>query len=236
MILLQIAGILSLIAYGIDTSVELNLILGLVLFGIVVFQCIVSFLQELETHKLMSSFKNLIPPDCQVMRNGEFQNASVVNLVPGDIVKVQYGQKIPADIRVIHVQNFKVECASITGESLPVKCTTEAEKPEVLANNSTNLAYSSTSCVEGIGIGIVFQTGDTTIIGQIAKTINSTPHQISNLEKDLLSFVHFVGKISISVAAVFFIIGVLNLKEKSGSNVLEVFINGFLVVIIAFVP
>jgi sodium/potassium-transporting ATPase subunit alpha len=86
MILLQIAGILSLVAYGIDTSVHLNLILGLVLFGIVIFQCIVSFLQELETHKLMNSFKNLIPPDCQVMRNGEFQKGFVQDLVPGDIV------------------------------------------------------------------------------------------------------------------------------------------------------
>jgi magnesium-transporting ATPase (P-type) len=88
----MVAGILSLITFFIDTTIILNLILALVLFGISIFQCTVSFFQELETHQLLKSLKNLIPTDdCLVLRNGEFTNKAVVNLVPGDIVKVKYG-------------------------------------------------------------------------------------------------------------------------------------------------
>lgn len=181
MILLEIAGILSLVAYGINTDIDSNLICGCVLFGIVVVQCILSFMQEMETHKVMSAFKNLKASEYEVTRDGVTSKISSDDLLPGDLVHIQYGQKIPADMRVIQQFNLKVECASITGESEPVKCSIEIQKEGYPANEAPNLVFSSTSCVEGTGICIVVKIGDETIIGQIAKTINSTEVQESSL-------------------------------------------------------
>ena len=77
-------------------------------------------------------------------------------------------------MRVIQHFNLKVECASITGESEPVKCSIEVQKEGFPANEAPNLVFSSTSCVEGTGMCLVLRIGDNTIIGEIAKTINST--------------------------------------------------------------
>ena len=237
MILLEVAGVLSLITYFINVEVTLNLVLALVLFGIVIIQCTISFFQELETHKVMSAFKNIMPSDCSVVRDGVVTKMGVEQIVPGDIVLVQYGQKIPADMRLIQVSNLKVECASITGESEPIKCTVDQVKQNDLpANEATNLVFSSTSCVEGTGMGLVVKTGDSTIIGQIAKTINNSGTQVSNLQREMKSFVNFVGIVGITVALITFIIGIIRMKDRTSENILTLFVNGFLVIIVAVVP
>jgi sodium/potassium-transporting ATPase subunit alpha len=91
MILLEVAAVLSLITYFIDVEVTINLILALVLFGLLIFQCTVSFLQELETHKVMQAFKNIMPADCNLIRDGNIVKLPVDQIVPGDIVMIQYG-------------------------------------------------------------------------------------------------------------------------------------------------
>lgn len=165
MVLLHVAGWLSLGVYFYDTTVPLNLYLALVLFGIVVLQCSITYIQERKTHEVMQSFKKMLPTNCTVRREGHEKQMSADYLVPGDIVVIKAGDKIPADLRLLHVSALKVECSSITGESEPVACTSQNAKQGTPSNESTNLAYSSSFCMDGQAVGVVYATGDNSMIG-----------------------------------------------------------------------
>lgn len=115
MILLSVAGLLSLIAYFIDTSTTLNLYLSLVLFAIVIVTCTITFLQARSTSKVMDSFKNMLPQQCTVVRDGTSQIIPAEELVVGDLVWVRNGDKVPADLRILLCNNLKVENSSLTG-------------------------------------------------------------------------------------------------------------------------
>lgn len=111
----------------------------------------------------MAQFKNFIPPKAAVFRGGVKRNINAAELVPGDIVEVSIGDNIPADIRLITTNEMKVNNASLTGESEEL-----LRIPEENARNifeSPNVAFFGTACTNGLGVGIVFKTGDSTVIG-----------------------------------------------------------------------
>jgi sodium/potassium-transporting ATPase subunit alpha len=169
MVLLHAAGWLSLITYFFNTSVPLNLYLAVILFAIVFIQCTFTYFQERASHQVMQSFKKMLPAACTVIRGGKKSEMSATLLVPGDIVIIKAGDRIPADLRLIQCNNLKVECSSITGESEPVNSTDTHSQAGTPANESTNLCYSSSFAMDGQAIGVVIATGDASIIGQIAK-------------------------------------------------------------------
>jgi len=119
----------------------------------------------------MASFKNFIPPKALVWRDGKKKDVSAKTLVPGDIVEVNIGDNIPADIIVIKSVEMKVNNASLTGESEEL-----LRVPSENAKNifeSPNVGFFGTACTNGNGIGVVFKTGDHTVIGQIASLAES---------------------------------------------------------------
>ena len=114
----------------------------------------------------MDSFKNMIPPQALAIRGGIKKNVKVEELVVGDLVEVKFGDRVPADIRVIKAQGFKVDNSSLTGEAEP-----QARSPEFTHDNpleTKNIAFFSTNAVEGTAVGIVIRTGDRTVMGRIA--------------------------------------------------------------------
>ena len=114
----------------------------------------------------MAQFKNFIPAKTVVWREGERKAINAVDLVPGDIVEIMSGENIPADVVLIQCVEMKVNNASLTGESEDLL--REPEKCEKNIFESPNVAFFGTSCTNGKGTGIVFKTGDNTVIGQIA--------------------------------------------------------------------
>ena len=125
-----------------------------------------SYIQESKAAALMSQFKNFIPPRAMVFRSGVKLEVNAAELVPGDIVEVSIGDNVPADVVLIQSSQMKVNNASLTGESEDL-----LRIPEEKAKNifeSPNVAFFGTSCTNGSGVGIVFKTGDSTVIGQIA--------------------------------------------------------------------
>ena len=111
----------------------------------------------------MAQFKNFIPPKAIVYRGGVKKNVAACELVPGDIVEVNIGDSVPADVVLIKSNEMKVNNASLTGESEDL-----LRIPEEKARNifeSPNVAFFGTSCTNGMGVGIVFKTGDSTVIG-----------------------------------------------------------------------
>lgn len=111
----------------------------------------------------MAQFKNFIPPKAYAWRNGEKIELNAQNLVPGDIVEVGTGDNIPADIVLIKANEMKVNNSSLTGESEELLRIPEEKAVNIF--ESPNVAFFGTMCTSGSGTGIVFKTGDSTVIG-----------------------------------------------------------------------
>ena len=169
--LLWLGAILCFLAYGIQASTveqppDDNLYLGIVLTGVVVITGIFSYYQESKSSKIMESFKNLVPQYALCLRGGEKLNIKADELTIGDVVEVKFGDRIPADIRVVEARGFKVDNSSLTGESEPQNRTPEFTHENPL--ETKNLAFFSTNAVEGTAKGIVVNIGDNTVMGRIA--------------------------------------------------------------------
>lgn len=169
--LLWIGAILCFIAYGIQLStienvLPDNLYLGLVLAIVVFVTGCFAYLQERKSSKIMDSFKRMVPQHARVVRDGIKDTIAADDVVVGDLVEVGAGDRVPADIRIVFAHQFKVDNSSLTGESEPQSrgCDYVNENPL----EAFNLAFFSTNCVEGTATGIVFNTGDRTVMGRIA--------------------------------------------------------------------
>ncbi|RZC33428.1 sodium/potassium-transporting ATPase subunit alpha [Asbolus verrucosus] len=143
-----------------------NLILGCVLVVVVVLTGCFMYFQEHKSQKIMESFANMVPPKAAVIRNGETMTIMSKDLVIGDLVELKFGDRIPADIRVIHSQGFKVDNSALTGESEPQFRGSECTSDNIL--ETKNFTFFSTNAVEGTARGIVVACGDQTVMGRIA--------------------------------------------------------------------
>ncbi len=166
--LLWAGSILCFVAYGIqqDKLDKSNLYLGIVLAIVVVAIAIFSYSQQSKSAALMAQFKNYMPPKATVYRDGKKKEVNSSALVVGDIVEIGNGANIPADLVLIKCNEMKVNNASLTGESEDLLRSAEEHHKSVF--ESTNVAFFGTFCTNGQGVGIVFKTGDNTVIGQIA--------------------------------------------------------------------
>jgi len=163
-IMLWIACLLSFISYAMLPSDPSNMFLGVVVAIAVLVSGSAAFFQNAKSEAIMESFKNFIPPETICIRDGKESKINATLLVPGDIIKIETGKRIPADIRIIEHNEMKVDNSSLTGESEALirsaECTNKENPLE-----TKNLAFFGTLCREGRGIGIVIFTGDHTVIG-----------------------------------------------------------------------
>ncbi|CAG0914554.1 unnamed protein product [Notodromas monacha] len=160
-LLLWIGAILCFVAYSIQASTfeeppDDNLYLGCVLAAVVIVTGIFSYYQEAKSSKIMDSFKNMVPQYALVHRDGQKLTVRAEELVVGDVVDVKFGDRIPADLRVIEARAFKVDNSSLTGESEPQSrsCDFTHENPL----ETRNLAFFSTNAVEGKLIPILIHS------------------------------------------------------------------------------
>ena len=193
--LLWIAAIFAFLAYkpfGEPNTDTTNLGLGVVLTIVIIANAILNVYQKMKSLKIIRSFGQILPELTTVRRNnGREQKIPTSNLVPGDIILLQIGDKVPADCRLISCDNLKVNNAELTGESKPVKCTTETEQENIL--EATNMLFYSSLIVEGNGEGIVVATGDQTILGRVSKlTRSSSTDEITGLHREVNRFILFV--------------------------------------------
>ena len=207
-LLLWLGAFLSFVAYGLTPFDSTNLYLGLVLAAIVIMVACFTFYQESKSSSIMAGFKNLIPPITMVIRNGKEIELESSYLVPGDVVLLKAGAKIPADVRILEANNLKVDNSSLTGESEPqdrkVECTNEKSPLE-----TKNLAFFGTTAFQGTGKAVVIRTGNQTVIGCIAKLAHSAEATETTLGKEIGRFVRIVSVFSISCGLTFFIAGLI---------------------------
>ncbi|VDM36739.1 unnamed protein product [Toxocara canis] len=232
-ILLIGAAILSLITYFLDTTVVINLYAAVVLILIVVVMCVVTFFEEKKAINVVRGFTNLLPTKCSVIRNGSQTIIDTEKIVVGDIVVIKCGARVPADVRILHSVNLKIESSSVTGESEPIDFQSEAVAAHIDVFEAANVAFNGSFCVDGDGIGVAIRTGERTILGQIASLTTNQKEEKSSLEIEINRFVKFVFISALTMGAVIFFFGCLMTRFD---DILGLFTSGFLVVIIANVP
>ncbi|UJR34911.1 hypothetical protein I4U23_027689 [Adineta vaga] len=193
-LLLWIGAILCFIAHAITVATHHgeapndNLWLGVALTVVVVVTGCFSYYQEAKSSRIMDSFKDMVPQQALVTRGGQNINVKSEDLVVGDIVHVKFGDRVPADIRILEAHGFKVDNSSLTGESEPQS--RSAEKTHDNPLETKNLAFTSTFAVEGTAKGVVIRlsTGETPIAREIAH------------------FIHIITGVAVFLGVSFFII------------------------------
>jgi Ca2+-transporting ATPase len=180
---------------------------AVVIAVIVILNAVIGFVQEGKADAAIEALKNMSSPEALVIRDGKEIKVKARELVPGDIVVLQEGDKIPADIRLFEQSNFKSEEAALTGESVPVNKNIETIKdPECALAERKNMVFSSTVCTYGRGKGIVTTIGMKTEVGKIATMISEAEEQMTPLQKNLEEFGEWLGKIILVVCGVVFIL------------------------------
>uniref|UniRef100_A0A914CA35 Sodium/potassium-transporting ATPase subunit alpha n=1 Tax=Acrobeloides nanus TaxID=290746 RepID=A0A914CA35_9BILA len=188
--------------------------LGIILAAVVLITSIFTFYQERKSQHVMESFKKMIPPKVTVVRSQKMQQIDAVDLVIGDIVYLVFGDKVPADVRVIEANGFKVDNSSLTGENVAVRRTPEFTHKNPL--ETSNLVFFGTSVVEGNALGIVILTGDNTVMGRIAGLTSLVETNQTPIAKEIKHFIKMIGTVAISLGLLFLAIS-LYTKYKSGT-------------------
>ncbi|KAL4636328.1 sodium/potassium-transporting ATPase subunit alpha-1 isoform X3 [Arapaima gigas] len=210
--LLWIGAMLCFLAYGIQTVYEEdpvndNLYLGIALAFVVFVTGCFSYYQEAKSCKIMDSFKNMVPQQAVVIRDGDKKSIGVEDVVVGDLVEITGGDRIPADLRIISAHRCKVDNSSLTGESEP-----QTRSPEFSNENpleTRNIAFFSTNCIEGSGRGIVINTGDNTVMGRIATLASSLEVGQTPIAIEIEHFIHIITAVAVFLGVTFFILALI---------------------------
>jgi calcium-translocating P-type ATPase len=173
-----------------------------IILAVVVLNALLGFFQEGKAEKALDSIRNMLSAEARTVRGGETRLVPSEDLVPGDIVLLESGDKIPADLRLIDVKNLRTEEAALTGESVPIDKTTEPVAERATVGDREGMAFSGTLVASGRGTGIVVATGDNTELGRI----NQMMAAVSALETPLL---RQIKKFGYAITAVIGVVSVI---------------------------
>jgi magnesium-transporting ATPase (P-type) len=178
-----------------------------IILAVVVINGLLGFLQEGRAEKSLDSIRNMLSPEARTLRNGQTAMIPAEKLVPGDIVFLESGDKIPADLRLVEVKNLRTEEAALTGESVPSDKSTEPVSAKATVGDRHGMAYSGTLVVSGRATGVVVATGSQTELGRINQLLAG----VSALETPLLlqikKFGYAITVIILIISALTFLYG-----------------------------
>lgn len=190
---------------------------GMVVLVVVVVNSIIGFIQEFKAGKAIEALSSMVPENATVVRDGKTMTIPVSDIVPGDIVQVAAGDRVPADMRIIQQKNLQVEEAALTGESVPSQKTTDAVNPDAVLGDRKCMAYSGTLVVSGTATAVVVKTGMDTELGKISNMLNETV----DLDTPLTQKLGVIGKyLTIAIVAITAIILVVGTYRALGQGVL----------------
>lgn len=181
---------------------------GVVISIIVILNALFGFVQEFRAGKAIEALKRLTSPESLVLRDGRKKKIPSRLLVPGDVVFLEEGSKIPADLRLLETVNLKIDEAPLTGESIPVTKSTAALSKAILAERK-NICYTGTHVTYGRGRGIVVGTGMETEIGKIASLIEEVKEEATPLQKKLRVFGKNLGILILGISGIVIVGGIL---------------------------
>lgn len=209
-ILLAAAVVTALLKEYIDTSV---------IMAVVILNAVIGYMQEYKAEQGVRALKKMLIPRAKVLRNGREKEINSEELVPGDIVLLASGIKVPADLRLYKTNELKIEEAMLTGESIPAEKSTSAiSEDNLTSGDQKNMTFMGTIVVSGRAKGIVVETGERTVLGQIAEKVREVSSIKTPLQDKLERFAKLIGIVIIGFSAVLFGVGLLH-----GSKVSEMF-------------
>lgn len=180
---------------------------ALIILVILIINAIIGVFQESKAEKSLDALERLSAAHCKVIRGGERKIIESRELVVGDIVEIETGDSVPADLRLIEAVNLKIQEAALTGESVPVEKSAGLIRDQVLIGDMVNMAFSSTSVTYGRGKGVVVAIGERTEVGKIASMIQSVPDLRTPMQLRLDQLGKTLAVVSLIVCSVIFIIG-----------------------------
>ena len=205
-ILLSVSAAICFIADTIQPG-EGMAVLGWALFGVSVLNALFSFVQEYRAERAMEELQKFLPQKISVRRDGRDMEIAADELVPGDILQVREGDKIPADARLTEIHDLTVNNAPLTGESNPVHLTAQAGREPLAA--AANILFAGCVVLRGSGEAVVFATGFRTEFGKIATLSQEVRRKASPLEHETARMVRILTVIAVAMGLTFFVYGVV---------------------------
>lgn len=181
-VLLGAATLTAVLQHWLDT---------IVILAVVVVNATVGFLQEGRAERALEGIREMLSPSAAALREGAWQTVPASELVPGDIVRLRAGDKIPADLRLIEAHELSVEESALTGESVPATKSTDPAEADASLGDRISMAYSGTMVTSGAGTGLVAATGTQTEIGRI----NTMMSEVDSLQTPLTRQVASFGRV-----------------------------------------
>lgn len=186
-----------------------------VIFAVVILNAIIGYIQEYKAEESVRALKKMVVPKAKVLREGKEKEINSEELVPGDIVLLASGVRVPADLRLFKTIELRVEEAMLTGESLPAeKVKSPIKEVNLTPGDQKNMAFMGTIVVSGRAKGVVVETGHSTILGQIATEVREVAVIKTPLQDKLMRFAKLIGILVIAFSALVFGVGIL-LGEKA---------------------
>jgi len=198
-ILLVAAVITAFLGEWVDSSV---------IFGVVLVNAIVGFLQEARAERAIESLARMVTTEATARRDGHKQRLPSEQLVPGDVVLLQAGDRVPADLRLFQVKSLQVDESALTGESIPVHKHPDALALDTVLADRKNLAFTGSLVTAGQGEGVVWAIGDQTETGHIARLISEAVDLSTPLTKKIAQFSRLLLWVILALAAATFAVGV----------------------------
>jgi len=204
-ILLNVSALICFAAHVLQPGESMN-VLGFALLGVSALNAGFSFVQEYRAEKAMEALRALMPPQVNVRRGGAESTILAEGVVPGDVLLLAEGDRIPADARIVQAYGLQVSNAPLTGESHPVPLSAAAFEGRPL--DATNVAFAGCQVLGGTGEAVVFATGPRTEFGRIATLSGDTERAPSPLQLETNRMVRVLTTIAVGMGLTFFVYGV----------------------------
>lgn len=201
LILILLAAVLISALLGLEKDA---IIIGLIL----ILNAILGTVQEFRAEKAIEALKRLAAPKAIVIRDGKKMRILSKELVPGDIILLDTGDRVPADARLIEAMNMKTDESHLTGESIPEEKNIKTIKKDVVLADRTNMVFSGTIITYGVGRAVVADTGMSTQIGKIASMIQETKEPLTPLQKKMKQLGKQLGVVILLITALVFFLGI----------------------------
>ncbi len=199
-VLIAAAAVTALLGHWVDTGVIL---------GVVVINAIIGVIQEGKAERALDAIRDMLSPKATVMRGGRRAEVPAEELVPGDLVLLQSGDKVPADLRLLKQRDLRVDESVLTGESVPVDKNTEAQPKEAVLGDRSCMAYSGTLVTYGQGTGLVVATAGRTEIGRISAMLEDVGDLTTPLIRQINRFGRWLAAAILAMATLTFLFGYL---------------------------
>ena len=208
------------IAPGAEGSID-EYVDAITIGAIVILNAVVGFVQEYRSEKAMEAMKKLTAPNARLMRDGKEVMIPARGVVPGDIVLLEEGDRIPADGRLLEVVDLKTDEAVLTGESIPVGKETGVVDKDTPVADRRDMVFTATHVIYGRGKTIVTSTGMSTEFGKIAEMVQAVEEEETPLKQKLTSFAKKLGIIIVAICALIFVIELI--REATTENIAKIF-------------